>query len=128
MEDTLHFHFHSQPTKRKDTVVDAGYKERAKRSKMWKSKTRLPTDYKEARNRDSLLTPFECDICIFSKLQGSDPEWSAQRDLFLLDLIRGANLDAFWSRAQSTVQQNLTKVKLLLEFSNNVGLPGPFAS
>ena len=95
---------------------------------MWKYKTRQPTDYKEARDGDSLLTPFECDVCVFRKLRGLEPDWGAQYNLFLLDLIRRANLDAFWSRARSTVQQNLAKVKLLVEFSGNVGLLGPFAS
>ena len=49
-------------------------------------------------------------------------------DMFLLDLIWRENVDSFWSRARSMVQQNSNKVKLILEFSTTVGLSGTFAS
>ena len=85
-------------------------------------------DYLEARDRDGLMTPFECDVCVFRRLKNRDPNFKRQQDSFLLDLIRRANLDAFWSRARSTVAQNLSKVKLLLEFSKNTGVDGLFVS
>ena len=82
----------------------------------------------EGRDGDSLMTPFECDGCVFRKIRGMRPVSKRQQDQFLLELIRRANLDAFWSRARSTVAQNLSKTKLMLEFSKNVGLGGPFLS
>ena len=82
----------------------------------------------EAREGDALMTPFECDICVFRRLRKQDPNFKRQQDVFLLKLIRRANLDAFWSRARSTVRQNLAKVKLLLEFSKNVEVDGLFTS
>ena len=74
------------------------------------------------------MTPFECDICIFRRLRGHDPNFKKQQDLFLLKLIRRANLDAFWSRACSTVKQNLLKIKMLVEFLSNVNVDGLFIS
>ena len=94
----------------------------------WKAKHRTPKDFLKARNGDALLTPFEYDVCVFRKLRGSNPLPNSQQDKFLLSLIRRANLDAFWSRARSTVAQNLSKVKMMLQFSKNVGLEGPFES
>ena len=72
------------------------------------------------------MTPFECDRCVFRKLKKHEPRDENQQDQFLLQLIRRAILDAFWSRARSTVNQNLSKIKMILKFSKNVGLEGPF--
>jgi hypothetical protein len=65
----------------------------------------------EARPGDHLMCPLECDICQFWKLthQAPDSRWPA--DARAMELIRRANLDAFWSRASSTINQNLTMVK-----------------
>ena len=94
----------------------------------WKGKHRKPKDFLEARNGDALMTLFECNVCVFRKLRGNDPQPNSQQDKFLLSLIRRANLDAFWSRARSTVAQNLSKVKMMLQFTRNVRLQGPFQS
>ena len=40
--------------------------------------------------------------------------------------IRQSSLDAFWSRASSTVGGNLQSVKQQLSLSKLVGLEGPF--
>ena len=74
------------------------------------------------------MTPFECDVCVFRRLRNKYPDFKKQQDALLLDLIHRANLDAFWSRARSTVAQNLSKVKLLLEFLKNTGVDGLFVS
>ena len=85
-------------------------------------------DYLEAREGDSIITPFECNTCIFHRLKFRDPDFALQQDKLMLLTIRRANLDAFWSRARSTVAQNLSKVKMLMEFSKNVGVDGLFIS
>ena len=68
--------------------------------------------FKEARNGDHLMVPFECDMCIFWKLRGTapDPE-GCSKDKLLLACIRRVNLDAFWSRMTSTVNTNRDKVR-----------------
>jgi hypothetical protein len=92
----------------------------------WGSKTQAPTDFKVARNGDHLLVPFECDLCVFRKLKRRVPNDADTADTLLLACIRQANLDAFWSRASSTVKANLEKTKLGLELSSLVGLDGPY--
>ena len=73
-----------------------------------------------------MMTPFECDICIFRKLKHASPVPDLQQDKLLLILIRRMNLDAFWSRARSTVMENTRRVKQTLGFSKSVGLDGPY--
>ena len=126
--DTLCFHFHWEQTTRNHTEASENNVERLERVTAWKSKKQHLEDYKEGRNGDSLMTPFECDVCIFRKLKGREFNLKNSKDTLLLDLIRRANLDAFWARARSTVYQNLTKTKRMLEFSEMVGLNGPFIS
>ena len=74
------------------------------------------------------MTPFECDVCIFRRLKLRDPDVSKRQDKFLLDIVRRANLDAFWSRARSTVAQNLSKIKMLRDFATSAGVDGLFFS
>ena len=93
-----------------------------------KKKRKPLTDYLEAREGNALMTPFECDVCVFRRLRFHDPNFKRQQDFLLLKLIRKATLDAFWSRAWSTVRQNLSKVKMLLEFSKKVEIDGLFTS
>ena len=64
--------------------------------KNWSNKLQKPLDYMKARNGDHLLTPFECDTCIFRKLQRRDKIPNNPQDLLLLGCIRRANLDAFF--------------------------------
>jgi hypothetical protein len=68
-------------------------------------------NFLEARPGDHLMCPFECDICQFWKLRHQAPDNRRPADARAMELIRRANLDAFWSRASSTVNQNLTMVK-----------------
>jgi hypothetical protein len=92
----------------------------------WESRTQMSTDYKQARDGDHLLVPFECDDCIYEKLRGVHPRFDESRNQLLLDCIRQINLDAFWSRATSTVRANKEKTKLALALSHSVGLDGPY--
>ena len=84
--------------------------------------------YHHARNGDHLMTPFECDLCIFIKLKHRYPVASSAVDRRLITCIRRINLDAFWARATSTVANNLRSVKKILTTSQLVELPGPFKS
>ena len=84
--------------------------------------------YCQARKGDHMVTPFECDRCIFLKLKGRFPIPDAPKDVLLLGAIRRVNLDAFWSRASTTVRRNLDGVKKTLYTSASVGLKGPFKS
>ena len=80
----------------------------------------------KGRDGDHLMCPFECDLCVFHKLKKRDPNSNSEADKVLLAYIRRANLDAFWSRASSTVTGNKDKAKQVLESSEFFGLDGPF--
>ena len=56
-----------------------------------------------AREGDHLLTPFQCDLCMFRNFQGRDPLKADAKDDLLLCCIRRANLDAVWGRETHTV-------------------------
>ena len=83
-------------------------------------------DFLRARDGEHLMTPFECDLCIFRKLRKIDPRPDNSQDELLLVCIRRINLDAFWARATTTVNQNRRQVNSSLEFSKVLGLPGSF--
>ena len=95
---------------------------------MWGRKGQKQNEFEEGRDGDHILNPFECDLCIFRKLKGRNPIGGKHRDDELLAYIRRMNLDAFWSRATSTVLGNRDKVKKMCEHSSRFGLSGPFVS
>jgi hypothetical protein len=82
--------------------------------------------YAQARDGDDLMVSFECDLCMFWKLYGRPPSPVSETDTFSLACIRRVNLDAFWSRARSTVEANSAKVREGLKISARLGLPGPY--
>ena len=49
------------------------------------------------RNRDHLITPFECDLYVFVKLKRYYPQVSSKMDRKLIACIRRVTLDALWS-------------------------------
>jgi hypothetical protein len=65
------------------------------------------TRFKEARAGDHLMTPFQCQLCHFRNFMERNPVMSYDLDLFLLEFVVIANLNAFWCRATSTVKANL---------------------
>ncbi len=65
-----------------------------------------PLRFKEGRDGDHLMTPFQCDLCHFVNMQHRFPVEGRTTDDLLLMCIRRANLDAMWSRERSTVAQN----------------------
>jgi hypothetical protein len=92
----------------------------------WGNRAQRNTDFRQARDGDHLLFPFECDGCIYKKLRNGNRMVSEEEDKKLRACIRQINLDAFWSRASPTVKANRDKTKLALELSKSVGLEGPF--
>jgi hypothetical protein len=75
-----------------------------------------------ARNGDHLMCPFQCDLCHFRNVQGRDPIPGLPKDKLLLQCIRRATLDAFWSRESSTVAANARGAKRLQEIGDSVGI------
>ena len=65
-----------------------------------------PRRFKEARDGDHLVTPFQCDDCHFVNVKGRLPEEGNHRDELAMLCIRRAILDSFWSRERSTVRSN----------------------
>jgi hypothetical protein len=63
--------------------------------------------YRHARDGDHLLTPFQCDLCMFRNLQHRNPIPQNHQDDLLLCCIRRANLDAMWGRESHTVSATL---------------------
>lgn len=92
----------------------------------WGKRQRRVDDYMVARNGDHLMIPYECDNCIFYKLRGTLPVDNSAVDDLLLDCIRRANLDSFWSRARGTVEGNCRKAKQIQNISESLNMPGPF--
>ena len=111
------------PTRESGTEIA---EEKTKLRNVWKGKLRDKRDFQEGRDGDHLMIPFECDLCIFRKLRGTDPEASSSQDILLETCIRRMNLDAFWSRAKSTVYQNKRQLMNSLELSVMVGLQGSY--
>jgi hypothetical protein len=94
---------------------------------VWNTRRQAKNEFHSARNGDHLMVPFECDYCIFAKLRGSgEGAVNTDKDALLLACIRRANLDAFWSRATSTVVANGDRVRASLALSDAVGLHGPY--
>lgn len=70
--------------------------------------------FRQARNGDHLVTPFQCDWCLFQLLTGRVPSRASRHDDFLLCVLRRANLDAFWGRESSTVVANRRNLDQLI--------------
>ena len=130
------FHVHQL----EDEGADGLTTEKERLTKRWSRKNKSESNYMEARDGDHTLIPFECDLCIFRKLRrSSSPQcdfihspsapFSGQTkasDELLMSCIRRMNLDAFWSRARSTVDGQRSKLALGIKFSGYVGLDGPY--
>ena len=93
----------------------------------WKVKSGDRNRYAEARDGDDLLVPFECDFCVFSKLTGQCyPGVDNFSDTNLMACIRQVILDAFWSRARSTVASNTRTIREMIALSDSLGFDPPF--
>jgi hypothetical protein len=75
----------------------------------------------EARDGDSLVTPFQCDHCHFVNVMGREPVEGLASDLRVLKCIRRVNLDAFWSREPGTVRSVLEEALRGLSIASQLG-------
>ena len=81
--------------------------------------------YIVARSGDHLLCPFQCDLCVFRTLKGTDPT-RRPSDKALLCCIRRVNLDALWAREPQTVSSTRNAVTRGIQLSTNLGLNPPY--
>ena len=81
--------------------------------------------FQVTRPGDHLLTPFQCDLCVFRWLKQEDPNDTTSTDRVLLACIRRANLDAFWSWVTGAVRNDRNAVRRSTESVQCVGLAGP---
>ena len=86
----------------------------------WSKKHRNKDDFKIGRDGDHTLILFECDSCIFRKLQRRDPEVGSSQDDLLLMCIRRINLDYMWSSATLTVKANRGSLNIRFKMSESV--------
>ena len=90
------------------------------------------TRFKVARAGDHLMVPFQCELCHFWNTMKRDPDRQIANDKEILDFMRRANLDAFWSRETSTVTSNLKEAMRVEKTAFRLGMPsitppmGPF--
>jgi hypothetical protein len=74
------------------------------------------------RDGDHLLTPFQCDLCIFRNLKHRS---QGEGDPLLMACIRQVNLDALWGRESATVDSTLHVAKQMIKVLQQVGVPPP---
>lgn len=72
------------------------------------------------------MIPFECDLCVFRKLYSREPTTTRVMDLKALAIIRHMILDAFWSRASSTVEANARTTQKGCKLPASIGLDPPY--
>ena len=88
--------------------------------------------YKTGINGSHLMTPFQCDLCIFRNLYKRSPRLVLADEESLV-VIRRLNLDSIWSREPSTIEKNVSSLARLITTCTSSGfdpqLPklGPFA-
>ena len=107
--------------------------------------------FHQVRMGDHLMVAFECDRCVFQKLyqrepikseedalsaaiasnlfqerNGYYPMFNQENDERALATIRRMILDAFWSRASSTVRANAKIIQKGCELSASLGLDPPY--
>lgn len=69
-----------------------------------------------------MLAPFQCDDCCYRNLFLKDVNRNSPGDQLMLDLIRRANLDMFWGRDTSTVENAYRQMCQLKKSAVNLGL------
>ena len=68
-----------------------------------------------ARDGDWLFSPFQCERCWFINIFEREPYPTViLKDRLLLNILRRANLDIFWSRESTTIKQSLGRVKTMI--------------
>jgi hypothetical protein len=84
-----------------------------------------PDRFRQARDGDHLMCPFQCDDCHFRNIQGRSPVDDHHDKLFLM-CIRRANLDALWSREAGTVRANRGRFNKVMGLSEMLALENPY--
>lgn len=84
--------------------------------------------FKEARDGDVWMTPFQCDSCHFVNIMGREALSDVAEDRRVLAIIRRANLDAFWSRERTTVHANWLEVRRADSILSELGIHEPFGA
>jgi hypothetical protein len=79
--------------------------------------------FKCGRPGNHLMVPFQCEVCHFRNIMLTDPDGQSARDVKMMDLMRRANLDAFWSREISTVKSNLREAIRMEKMAKRFGMP-----
>ena len=74
-----------------------------------------------ARKGDYFVTMFQCEQCRFQNIKGKDP-CRGTVDEKLLQYIRRANLDAFWSRESSTGNASQQELRRDIRLGQELGL------
>ncbi len=74
-----------------------------------------------ARDGDSLVCPFQCDVCHFVNVMGREPLVHSATDTRMLKCIRRVMLDAFWAREPTTVGHVLQEARTGLALSTQLG-------
>jgi hypothetical protein len=81
--------------------------------------------FKEARNGDHLMCPFQCDECVFENMQQRSSGTSCKDELTMM-CIRRCILDSFWARERGTVGKNLGEVIRYKRICEELGIRQPF--
>jgi len=79
--------------------------------------------HNRARDGDHLVTPFQCDLCVFCNLKGRNP---TPHDALLMACIWQANLDACWGRETATAASTVHAMRHTLKLLAPVGLDPPY--
>lgn len=95
---------------------------------VWCAKVGDDGRYLTARDGDHLVTPFQCELCLFRSFCGRDPNPKRVKDRRLLRATRRASIDAFWAREPSTVDDTRRQVAKTVELSRELGKEPSFES
>jgi len=88
---------------------------------LWKRRKR-GNRFLTARDGDSFMCHFQCDVCVFRNLQKRDPRGDSEQDKLLMACLRRVILDAFWARESSTVESHGQALRRSLKFTEELGL------
>ena len=78
-----------------------------------------------ARPGDHFMAPFQCELCLFRNIYKRNPVEVGDIDQWVLTCLRRANLDAFWQRASSTVENNLREARHAMRCAQKHGISDP---
>jgi hypothetical protein len=70
-----------------------------------------------------MMVPFQCELCHFRNIMLRNPDDGNITDLEILDMVRRANLDAFWSRESSSVSASLREAIRMEKMTARLGMP-----